>query len=185
MSKTACWAYNDDTDCAAVFLGYGSRWEPCGHVTDAGYQLSKRGLKTLLKYDYEWGLPFDIITDKELVKYKVPFKPKQYDCYEDCYDLTNEEIERLPINAKCGLGWLYIHHPKSQEWFEECVPYSGQYIRESGNKAPHLEEIKSICEEDYRALKRLFEMNDNACNIYKPFKKFESGIASLEDLMYI
>lgn len=180
MSKTACWAFNDDTDCANVFFGYGSRWDQIGSTTRHGYQLSKKALKLLLYYDY----PFDytdycFLDKKKLFEFKIPFEPKVFK--DGYYDLCIEEAERLPTYAKMCMGPLYINHNQWEMWYEECESMAGRFMRLTGRTPPLLEDIKNINEVHYNAIKRIHDMNDNVLSNQTPRPR-PSYMATEEDI---
>jgi hypothetical protein len=167
MSKTACWAFNDDTDCANVFFGWPSRWDQCGSTTRHGYQLSKKALKLLLYYDY----PFDygeyhFLNKQRLFDFKIPFEPQVFK--DGYYKLNKEEIKKLPTYAKMRMGHLFIKHPQWEQWYEECEGITGRFIRITGQRPPLLEDIKKINEVHYNAIKRIYEMNDKAMKVCPP-----------------
>jgi len=180
MSKTACWAFNDETDCANVFFGWPSRWDQCGDVSKHGFQLSKKALKLLLYYDY----PFDyndygFLDRKRLFDFKIPFEPQIMK--KGYYQLSEEEAQRLPTYAKMRLGYLYIKHPQWKQWYEECEPIAGRFMRVTGKYPPSMEFLKQISEEHFNAINRIYQMNDNAIR-NSPSKPRPSYMATDEDM---
>lgn len=125
---TACWATNEDFDCAWVYYGYGSRHDM---MHSPGFWLSLKGILILAEYDYEY------------ITHEVHLKT--YDNEDailidrlgivthDEYgvDVSEEMYHLLPPEKIMEYSAITIKHPeglkKSLEWFELARKASGKY----------------------------------------------------------
>ena len=160
MSKTACWAFNDDTDCAMVHFGYPSRWDFCG--SSNGYQLSKRALSMFLYYDFKIEYDNYPLSSKDLNSYGIYFEPS-YKHSDGSYNINylKDEEHKLSTYSKMRLSYLHIEHKDALGWFDECVCMSGRYNRlvASSNQLP-LSGIEKVNKVHYDVIKRVYEINE-------------------------
>lgn len=125
---TACWATNEEFDCAWVFYGYGSRHDM---MHSPGFWLSLKGILILAEYDYEY---------KTHGAYLRNDKPEDAILIDKLGILVNDEVtvevpkelhHLLPLEKIMECSAITIQHPegleKSLKWFELARNASGKY----------------------------------------------------------
>lgn len=137
MSKTACWMYNDDTDCIGVSFGYGSRWD-----TTVAW-VSKRGLQTLFTYDYGYDMEGDT--------YDVCSLHPAMHFGRDNQLAGSRRQEWLD---EC-LPYLGLFKRENPEWSVVIDGY-----RPYTTELPYMEHIKEINQEHYSAIKNIEYRHD-------------------------
>lgn len=136
-STTACWATNEDFDCAWVYYGYGSRHDM---ISSCGYWLSLKGILALAEYDYALSKNAGVGLDKRNHEDRILAEKLGLDMEDDWYSIPEDIFESLPLEKQMELSAIRIKHPeglqKSLQWFEEYKKVVGK-IQKSGYQEDH------------------------------------------------
>lgn len=131
MSTTACWATNEDFDCAWVYFGYGSCHDM---MCSPGYWISLRGLCAIAEYDYDLSIHSPYL-DLSNPKHRLEVEKLGIDVEDARHvEIPEELVSKLPLDIQMDLSPITIKHPqgleKSLEWYVEVLKHAGKYYKQ-------------------------------------------------------
>lgn len=128
---TACWATNEEFDCAWAYFGYGSRHDM---MRSPGYWISLKGLCAIAEYDYDYSPCFSILRSDNH-RHRVLAEQFNLDFNGEWHvDFPKELISKLPMDIQMDISPISIVHPngleKSVEWYVEVMKHAGKYYKQ-------------------------------------------------------
>jgi hypothetical protein len=147
MSTTACWATNEDFDCAKVYFGYGSRFDM---MNSPGYWLSLRGLCAIAEYDYPYDMYCLNYLDSREPKHRIVAEQLGLE-FDDSWkvDVPDDLVHKLPPEILMDRSAILIVHPngieESCKWFLEVLKHSGKIYKTGFNEVTHYFDWRGAC----------------------------------------
>lgn len=185
---TACWATNEDFDCAWVNFGYGSQWDL------SKLWLSLRGLLALAEYDYHfdplWQFSmFSGDLDSRIIaeQLQIPLDHKRN------YILNMQEYEKIPLLYQYKKNHVIsINHPegieKSIEWFTAWRSVVGKHSKNGGEgdmicySIPSVDDIEKINKTHAEWFKNVKDRLDNYLDYWSPFNHDDSDCVTEQEM---